>query len=546
VIAGLVWLGRAAAGGVIAVPADAETLALAVQLAVDGDVIELSPGDWLGPGAVPVSLTIVGVGGAADTTVRPDELTDQAAFDAHAPLVLQGLTLADGAPDGSAEFPVSGTLVVGQALTLSDVIVHQVGYGTFSDGGAAVVAYGDLSVTDATFDGTSLQGSSILAWGGAVSLDRVSFTGGAYSDGAAVISLAGGSLSAIDVVFSSLQGGPLISATGATSATLTRVRSCGAGSIQLSAEQIAVDATQLTGGLVLTGDAVVRNSVLDGGGAFAIAAEGTLAVWSTAFVGQGGAVGGTARLSGGYDLFQQSDWPADLSIGAVTGASGLVPVAVVDEDDICSILAPGAGSPTIDAGDPATPDRNGTRSDIAATGGPVGYVVDADGDGWKSDVDCADASADIHPGAAEVPYDGIDQDCDGADLDDVDGDGFPLGPDCNDADAGIGPGQPDPAGDGIDQDCDGEDGTDATDPGVDDLDGDGYVGADDCDDADPEIHPGAAEDAGPLDRDCDGWSDPAQPFEPRGCSSGPGMGHGGGLGLMIGGALLARRRRCGR
>lgn len=65
--------------------------------------------------------------------------------------------------------------------------------------------------------------------------------------------------------------------------------------------------------------------------------------------------------------------------------------------------------------------------------------ADADGDGYSvADGDCADAVSAVNPGAAEVWYDGVDQNCDRLDDFDADQDGYrPLGyggADCDDTD----------------------------------------------------------------------------------------------------------------
>ncbi len=165
--------------------------------------------------------------------------------------------------------------------------------------------------------------------------------------------------------------------------------------------------------------------------------------------------------------------------------------------------------------------------------------ADADcDDPGESDLssDCNDFAAGTHPGAPEL-CDSVDSDCDGSLVDgfvDTDGDGAPNctdpdddndsvadAADCAPLDASISPLAFDVPGDGVDQDCDGADASD-TECFV-DADGDGYGGpttilstdadcgdpgespvSSDCDDVDPSVHPNAVESCDGLDSDCDG------------------------------------------
>ena len=238
------------------------------------------------------------------------------------------------------------------------------------------------------------------------------------------------------------------------------------------------------GGVTITGDAsgddVTVTQVSDG---YVVSrAGGGLAAAAMPCTGGAGAGAVTCPLGAGIsaDLAAGNDrlttfgvtTPMQIAGGpgddALNGGAGDDVLSGGDGDDT---LTGGGGNDAYfgDAGDDIVEARDGiperiscgagddqARNDFTDILAECERGIDGDGDGFSSAVDCDDANAAIHPGAADVPEDGIDQDCDGRDALDLDRDhdGFPVPVDCNDRDPKIHPGAVEVRGNNVDENCD--------------------------------------------------------------------------------------------
>ena len=122
-----------------------------------------------------------------------------------------------------------------------------------------------------------------------------------------------------------------------------------------------------------------------------------------------------------------------------------------------SAMPPGDATETTAAadGDTSGEEPSGTGNGSTTGGGDDDGMIDEDGDGFPSGLDCDDSDPSVHPGAADDPTDDVDSDCDPL-TDDLDGDGWSTAfGDCDDSDPNVSPSAEELLN-GLDDNCNGQ------------------------------------------------------------------------------------------
>ncbi len=361
-------------------------------------------------------------------------------------------TLEDCTFDGNTALSAGGAIAMynGNRLTVTG--------GSFRGGsaglGGAISCTGPspcaLTVSGGTeFDANSADdGGHIYAELGTLELDDLSFVGGdATEDGGAISVLGASSVDGTDLRFETNHAGDDAGAVHVEDASLTLVRPwmC-ANAADDSGGAVYAD-TPAT--LFVTNATFLANAAASEGGAVRISdAAGTLA--QSTFIGNtsDGALGAIAYQADSDELTVTGSvfsggaspalYPADVG-PVVLSWSGFWDIAEpwsgpVEETDrvpltddpfpglVAGDCPPGAipvfQGELVDAGDSAVTDLDASRGDIGATGGPDADPAlwrDDDVDGVVAMWDCDDQDPGRSPLLVEVPGDGVDQDCDGAD-----------------------------------------------------------------------------------------------------------------------------------
>ena len=289
---------------------------------------------------------------------------------------------------------------------------------TATDGGGIYHAGGMVSLTDTTISNNTASSSNLPGFG---------------DGGGIFLELGFGESVTLKVTNSTLSGNTAAANGGAIqheSGTVLLTNSTISGGAAGTGIGGAIAVVGVDSTITMLNATIANNTAAAGGGGVAVS-SGSASLRNTILDGNlpfdcSGTV---------VTLDHNTDGDASCGLFGANDLPGVDPLLaqLMNNGGPTQTRALGTGSPAINAGDstaaPPTDQRGLPRVGTADIGAFESQTVDLDGDGFADiatgGTDCDDTDPTVFPGATEIPFDGIDQDCDGSDLVvDADGDGI--------------------------------------------------------------------------------------------------------------------------